>query len=488
MLHPFRKCAVRATSRSGVALFGVIVIGTALLGTIANAQNARPEAPPFDMNKLEMQTPPPQGVAIRAGRMFDARAGVNRLNQVILIQNDRITDVGPADRVKIPEGARVIDLSRATVMPGLIDRHVHLFQEQQPNDARAGFLGYHYALKNLYNGWTTLQDMGSPSTYASVELRDSINKGWVPGPRLQVAGPQLNPRGANAYPVPSVVTPFGMTPGDPIFQNTGNINSPWLARAAVRERSHYGVDWIKVYETEDFEGSGYPEPAGGGAFKPDGTMINVPSLTLEENQAIVDEAHRRGLKVACHAYGGEGLRNCLEAGVDMPMHVIVGVNNTPGLDDETIRLIKKPLPDGSQRIIMQTLWDLVGDLETRDLKGTGGKTTRFQLTELSFKRLIKEGVKEVFGSGAYTVGHGVQAFQFPIYVKWGMTPAQALQLATLNAAESLNFELGKHVGIIETGRFADLVAVSGDPLADITETQRVRFVMKGGVVYRNELK
>jgi imidazolonepropionase-like amidohydrolase len=452
------------------------------------AQGTRPEVESFDLSKVEMQPPPAEGVAIRAGRMFDARAGRNLTNQIILIKGDRIMDVGPADRVPIPQGARVIDLSQATVLPGLIDRHVHLMQEQEPNDGRSAYLGLHYALRNLYAGFTTVQDMGSPFTYAIVELRDAINKGLVPGPRLQVAGPQLNPRGATYYASPSVITPFGRGPNEGNWQLTGNVNSPWLARAAVRERSHYGVDWIKIYETEDYEGGGYPDPAGGGAFHPDGTMINVPSLTLEENQAIVDEAHRRGLKTACHAYGGEGLRNCLEAGVDMPIHVIVGVTGAPGLDDETMRLFKQPLADGTQRPVMQTLWDLVGGLEERDLKGTRGKVTRLQLTEMSFKRLVAAGVKEVFGSGAYTVGHGVQAFQFGIYVKWGMTPAQALQVATLNAAESLNFELGKQVGIIEKGRYADLAAVSGDPLADITETERVKFVMKGGIVFRDELK
>jgi imidazolonepropionase-like amidohydrolase len=330
--------------------------------------------------------------------------------------------------------------------------------------------------------------MGSSSTYATVELRDSINKGMLPGPRLQVSGPQLDPRGATYYPAPSIVTPFGTGPVNATWQNSQNVNSPWLARAAVRDHSHYGVDWIKVYDTEDYEGSGYPDPSGAGAFTPDGKMINVPSLTLEEDQAIVDEAHRRGLKVACHAYGGEGLRNCLAAGVDMPMHVIVGVTGAPGLDDETLQYFKKPLANGTMRPVMQTLWDLIGELEEKDLKVSRGKYSRFALTELSFKRLVAAGVKEVFGSGAYTVGHGVQAFQFSYYVKWGMTPAQALQMATTNAAESLNFELGKQIGTIEKGKFADLVAVSGDPLADITEMERVRFVMKGGVIYRNELK
>lgn len=435
-----------------------------------------------------MQAPPAQGVAIRAGRLFDPKSGTNLLNQVIVIQGDRIVDVGPAERVQIPAGARVIDLSRATVLPGLIDRHVHLMQDPEPNDGRAAMLGLHYALKDLHAGFTTLQDMGSAYTYATVELRDAINKGWVPGPRLQVAGPQLNPRGTTYYAAPSVVTPFGQGPGAPVWQLSQNVNSPWLARAAVREHSHYGTDWIKVYDTEDYEGGGYPQPEGAGAFTPDGKMINVPSLSLEEDQAIVDEAHRRGLKVACHAYGGEGLRNCLVAGVDLPMHVIVGVTGAAGLDDETIRLLKVPLADGTQRPVIQTLWDLMGDLEAKDRKATGGKTTRFQLTELSFKRLVAAGVTEVFGSGAYTFGHGVQAFQFGWYVKWGMSPANALRMATSNAAASLNFDLGKQVGSVEKGKFADIVAVSGDPLADITEMERIKFVMKGGVVFRNELK
>ncbi len=452
------------------------------------SQTVRPEAGPLDAARMNMQTAPAQGVAIRAGRLFDSKSGAMLKDQIVLIQGDRIAAVGPADRVQIPQGAETIDLSRATVLPGLIDRHVHLMQDQQPNDARAAYSGLNYALKDLNAGFTTLQDMGSPYTYATVELRDAIDKGLVPGPRLQVSGPQLNPRAAGYYSAPSVVTPFGQTGGPSAWQLAADVNSPWLARAAVREHSHYGVDWIKVYETEDYEGGGYPDPAGSGAFTPDGKMINVPSLTLEENQAIVDEAHRRGLRVACHAYGGEGLRNCLEAGVDMPMHVIVGVTGAQGLDDETIRLFKKPLWDGTQRPVMQTLWDLIGDLEVRDLKASGGRTTRFRLTEFSFKRLVAAGVKEVFGSGAYTGGHGVQAFQFAYYVKWGMTPAQALQMATSSAAESLNFELGKQVGSVEAGKYADLVAVSGDPLADITEMQRVKFVMKGGVVFRNEVK
>src|SRR5579859_3715746 len=265
--------------KTGFVFAALFLLAGNLIGAAAQT---RPEAPPFDAARVSMQPASPEGVAIRAGRLFDPRTGTNLSNQVILIQNDRIIDVGPADRVKIPSGARVIDLSSATVLPGLIDRHVHLMQNQEPNDARALIQGEHFALADLYAGFTTLQDMNSPFTYATVELRDAINKGLIVGPRLQVTGPGLTPRGATYYAAPSEPGTFGTVPGMPVWQNFQNINSPWLARAAVREHSHYGTDWIKIYDTEDYEGSGYPKPSGGGAFRPDGTMITVPSLTLEE--------------------------------------------------------------------------------------------------------------------------------------------------------------------------------------------------------------
>jgi len=188
-----------------------------------------------------MEAPPPQGVAVRAGRLFDPKSGANLQDQVILIKGDRITEVGPSERVMIPQGARLIDLRGATVLPGLIDRHVHLMQDQQPNDGLASFLGLHYALKDLQAGFTSLQDMGSASTYATVELRDAINKGWVPGPRLQVAGPRINPRANGYYPAPSTANQFGFGTGLPIWQLTGNVNLPWLARAAVRDQFDLGA-------------------------------------------------------------------------------------------------------------------------------------------------------------------------------------------------------------------------------------------------------
>lgn len=200
-------------------VLGIVVGVTALAGIAGGwmglwSQGTRPEAGPFNASQIMMQTEPAQGWAVRAGRLFDPKSGTNLTNQVILIKGGKITDVGSADKVQIPQGASVIDLRNATVLPGLIDRHVHLFQDPQPNDGRAFAVGLNYALKDLSAGFTTLQDMGSPYTYASVELRDAINKGLVPGPRLQVAGPQLNPRGATYYPAPGVVAPFGQAPGN----------------------------------------------------------------------------------------------------------------------------------------------------------------------------------------------------------------------------------------------------------------------------------
>ena len=455
---------------------GLLMLGVLGLAS-ASAQDARPEGRPFSGAKLDVTQPAAEGVAIRAGHMFDSNAGTMLTNQVILIQGDKITEVGPAASVRIPAGARVIDLSQATVLPGLIDRHVHCFSTGA-NQAQRVINGWNTCLADMLGGFTTVQDMGSVD-YSSVTVRDAIDKGNLMGPRMQVAGPQINPRASSYYQAPSEYAPFGE---GGLLQLQQNINSPWLARAAVREHSHYGTDWIKIYLTEDYEGSGYK-----GAFRPDGTMINVPSLTLEEVQAIVDEAHRRGLKTITHAYGGEGLRVALAANVDVPMHAAVGVTGAAGLDDETIRMFKVPLPNGKQRPVIQTLWDLIGGMEKADMAESGGKTTRFKLTELSFKKLVASGVKEMFGSGVYGNAHGWQAMQFPIYVKWGMTPAQAIQVATSWAAEGLNYDLPKYVGSIDKGKYADVIAVSGDPLADISELERVKFVMKGGAVYKNEM-
>jgi imidazolonepropionase-like amidohydrolase len=241
-----------------------------------------------------------------------------------------------------------------------------------------------------------------------------------------------------------------------------------LARAAVREAKLHGVDWIKIYTTQDFAGTMH-------MWKPDATLVNSPSLTLEEVEAIVDEAHRLGLKVACHAYGGEGMNSCLSAGVDAPNHLLE-------LDDAGIKImLQKKLP------FVPTIDDLVS-LEQADLRDTGGRNSRLKLLEQAFKRALAAGVPIVFGSGATSarIPHGKQADQFKYLTKWGMTPAQALQTAYLPAARMLNYDWENHIGTVEKGKFADLIAVSGNPLADVNEMERVNFVMKAGVISRND--
>jgi imidazolonepropionase-like amidohydrolase len=229
------------------------------------------------------------------------------------------------------------------------------------------------------------------------------------------------------------------------------------------------VDMVKIYTTQDFVGPVH-------MWKPDATLVNSPSLTFEEVQAIVDEAHRLGLKVVCHTYGGEGMASCLNAGVDAPNHLLE-------LDEAGIKvMLQKKLP------FVVTLDDLIG-LEKDDLRDTGGRNTRLRMAEQAFKRALAAGIPIVFGSGATSpaIPHGKQANQFAYYAKWGMTAAQALQSAYLPAARLLNYNWDNQIGSIEKGKFADIIAVSGNPLMDLSELEHVKFVMKGGMVVRNDI-
>jgi imidazolonepropionase-like amidohydrolase len=403
-------------------------------------------------------TPPDQVVAIRAGQMFDARTGTMVPNQVVVIRGDRITDVGPS--VQIPAGARVIDLSMATVMPGMIDTHVHVNTGGASLAMRA-ITALANAQTDLSAGFTTVLDMDSRGTFYTVELRDAINSGLVQGPRMQVVGQSLNPRATNYYNDSQSVRYYEG------FTETKNINGPWLARAAVREAKLHGVDYIKIYTTQDFAGTTH-------MWKPDATLVNSPSLTFEEVDAIVDEAHRLGLKVACHTYGGEGMDSCIKAGVDAPNHLLM-------LDDPGVKIMLE-----KKLTYVPTVDDLVA-LEEPDLKETGGRNSRLKLLEQAFRKAVAAGVQIAFGSGATSpaIPHGKQANQFAYYQKWGLTPAQSLQTAYLPAARMLNYDWEKHIGSIEKGKFADIIAVAGNPLNDLSEMERVRFVMKGGAVIRN---
>ena len=279
---------------------------------------------------------------------------------------------------------------------------------------------------------------------------------------MQVVGQSLNPRATNYYPD---IRPGRFQEG---FIEGKNINGPWLARAAVREAKLHGVDWVKIYTTQDFAGTTH-------MWKPDATLVNSPSLTFEEVEAIVDESHRLGVKVACHTYGGEGMRSCINAGVDAPNHLLE-------LDDDGVKvLLQKKLP------FVPTVDDLIS-LEQPDLKETGGKNSRLKLLEQAVRRAVAGGVPIVFGSGATSdrIPHGRQADQFAYYAKWGLGPTRALQTAYMDAARMLNYDVDRQVGSIEKGKFADIIAVSGDPIADVNEMMKVKFVMKGGVVVRND--
>jgi imidazolonepropionase-like amidohydrolase len=438
----------------------------------AQAQRGVAALPPAWVPPPAAQYPAPQIVAVRAGRLFDPTSGTMLTNQVIVIRGDRIVDVGPS--AAIPAGARTIDLSRVTVLPGLIDTHLHVMDGSPliapggpgvgPNGP--GPVGLNQPLqyrelealvnaqRDLNAGFTTVVDlMSHGGWYGTVELRDAINTGVVQGPRMQVAGPGIvNTNKANvAFPLLS-------------RQEISNLgaqiaNSPWGVREAVREQAHYGVEWIKIYSTEQY------------TLNANGTMANTPTFTLEETQAIVDEAHRKGLKVACHAYGGEGLRNCIAAGVDVPTHAV-------DLDDASLKmLVEKHLP------LTVTMFDLSME-DSQEFKRFGN--SRWRMMEKSFKKALAAGVTLPFGSGAGPFPHGTQGDQFAYLVKWGMSPLQALRAATTVAAETLGWSA--EIGTVEKGKFADLVAVAGDPLADITEMSRPVFVMKGGQIVRTDVR
>jgi imidazolonepropionase-like amidohydrolase len=448
--------------RSSLRPAGLAIIMAAASNAVVWSQAPRPPQSPY-------LAPEGNLVAVRAGRMFDAKAGTMLNNQIILVRGDRIADVGPS--VQVPPDARVIDLGAATVLPGMIDAHVHNAGRGDSADMKA-IVMVQSATRDLEAGFTTTVDMDSRGGFGTVDLRNAINEGVVKGPRMQVAGQSLNQRASAPYPNPGTYS--GFTEGK-------NINGPWLARAAVRESKLHGVDWIKIYTTQDFVGEELDE------FKPDGSLVASPSLTFEEVQAIVDEAHRMGLKVACHTYGGDGMRSCINTGVDLSMHVTELYK-----DDALVNtLVQKKLP------IMITIDDLAG-LDAGDkrllakLGVTGDKVvTRLAMAELTFRKLLKAGVPLVFGSGAVagdgTFPHGKQGDQFAWMVRWGMTPAQALQTVFIAAAGVLNYNWANRVGTLEKGKFADIIAVAGNPLTDVTEMEHVRFVMKGGVVMKNEL-
>jgi imidazolonepropionase-like amidohydrolase len=419
----------------------------------------------------EPQTPPPpplpppqartnERVAIRAGRMFDGKSDDLKSQQVILIEGTRIVQVGSASDVHIPPGTDVLDLTNATVLPGLIDGHTHIFASGPDLDEQMMKESLSYrtlealvnAQRDLYIGFTTLRDLKTlGGMYGDVDLRNAINNGLIQGPRLQVSGRGFQTTGG--------FRPKGYSRDIPLPSMLETVDSPWEARKAVREQLMNGADWIKFYAAYDF------------TFSPDGKMINLPTFTLEEVQAFVEEAHEKGHKVSCHAFGGRGLRNCLAAGVDTIEH---GVD----LSDDDIQQFK-----AKGIYLIPTLYHYQLERE-HDARKYGGHTVA-DVSEANFRRVVVAGVKVGFGTGVGPFPHGTQMKEVEYMVKFGMTPAQVLRATTIVDAQMMGWDA--NIGSIERGKFADLVAVCGDPLADITQLERVRFVMKGGQVVRHDL-
>jgi len=422
-----------------------LVIATVLLASLAFAQNSQ-SAP-----KIRY---------LRCGSLLDGKSDTPRKNVVIAIEGDKIRDVGARE----PSGSDVIDLSRETCLPGLIDTHTHVllqgditaadYDEQllkQSPEYRA-ILATVNARRALDYGFTTIRDLETEGAgYADVDLKKAINNGVIPGPRMQVATRALDVTGA--YPL------LGYAPNVPVPHGVQVVDGSDSARKAVREQIMYGADWIKVYSDRSYR------------VRDDGVLDDIPTFTLDELRAIVDEAHRERHKVASHAMALNGVHNSVEAGIDSIEHG----NYIADVDLKTMA--------AHGTFYVPTIFVGAYVAEGRAAAGAPVWVKMLAIHEDTFRRAMKAGVKIAFGTDAGGFAWTVNpAKEFAYMVKWGMTPAQAIHSATSSAAELLGWS--DQVGAIDSGKFADIVAVPGDPLSDITLLEQVDFVMKGGAVVK----
>jgi imidazolonepropionase-like amidohydrolase len=406
---------------------------------------------------------PPKRIAIRAGRLIDGKSDSAIQNAVIVIEDDKIVSVTPGGAA--PAGVETIDLSKATVMPGFADVHTHvvlngditaedydaqLLKESIPYRA---ILGARNAKIALDHGFTSIRDLETEGAmYADVDVKTAIANGEVPGPRMQVATRAMTPTG--------MYGPLGYSWELKIPQGVEYVDGVDGARKAVREQIMYGADWIKYYSDRKYH------------FESDGVLHSMVNFTDEEAKTIVDETHRLGKKVAAHCIGSDGIAAALRAGVDT-------VEHGDGLTDTEIDEIARR---GIYWVPTITVGAYVAP-------GRGGNWTKMvDLEKVAFQKALKKNVRIALGTdaGGFDWKEVNQAKEFEYYVDYGMTPIQALRTGTVVAAELLGWS--DKVGTVEAGKWADLVAVSGDPLKDITEVERVKFVMKAGVVYKNELR
>ena len=422
-------------------LIGASLIRTSLIGT-SWAQAA----------------PAAKTVVIHAGRLLDVKTGKTLSNQTIAIQGDKIASVG--SDAQVSAGAQVIDLSNATLLPGLIDAHTHITYTPNFGYSRLGVSAPRRALNGARNarvtldaGFTTIRNVGA-TDFTDVALRDAINAGDVPGPRMLVSGPALSITGGHCDE--------NLLPFEWHAQSEGAADGIEAVQHKTREIIKYGADLIKICAT--------------GGVLSHGDNPQASQYTLEEMKAIVTDAHRLGRKVAAHAHGAEGIRWASEAGVD-------SIEHGSYIDDAAIATMKK-----NGTYLVPTLYLADWFLENAEKIGTPAELIAkgrevMPAARKNVARAFAAGVKVGFGTDAAVYPHGLNAHEFAVMVKLGLTPLQAIQAATVNDADLLGWS--DKVGTIEPGKWADVVAVDGDPLADVTTLERVKFVMKGGEVVKN---
>ena len=402
-----------------------------------------------------------QSLIIKGANLLDVMTGELVKDHVVLVNDGRIARISPTRSADLPAGVDVIDLQGHTLLPGLIDMHVHLtsgggyhgYESLKLTDERRAILGVVHAETTLMAGFTTVRNVGAGS-FGDVALRDAINDGDIPGPRMLVSGPPIGITGGHCSDNNLLPPEYGIT-------GEGVADGPWAARTAVRRNIKYGADLIKTCST--------------GGVMSKGTKVGAPQYTVEELTALVDEAHSRGLKVASHAHGAEGIINALIAGADTIEHASF-------IDDEGIALSIERGAALSMDIYV-TEYILGEGASTGILEESLEKERKTGATQRSnFTKAVNAGATIVFGSDAGVYPHGQNAKQFSRMTRFGMTPLQAIQSATITAAEVLGLEYD--VGKITAGYAADFVAVKGNPLENIELLEEPAAVIKGGVRYR----
>jgi len=414
------------------------------------------------LSPIMLAQQPASRVVVRAGHVLDVKSGNTLADQAIVIEAGKIVSVGPAAGAKATAGDQVIELPHSTVLPGLIDAHTHLTANPENNGyqglrislPREALMGARNARVTLEAGFTTVRNVGADG-FSDVALRDTINAGEIPGPRMLVSGPALGITGGhcdnNLLPLEYHTTGDGVADGIAAVQHK------------VRENIKYGADLIKVCAT--------------GGVLSQGDDPQASQYTLEEMKAIVADAHRLGRKVAAHAHGAQGILWASEAGVD-------SVEHGSYIDDAAIAAMKK---NGTYLVPTLYLGDwILENLQrmhlTPMMEAKAKEVTPIARTNVA--RAFASGVKVAFGTDAAVYPHGLNAHEFAVMVKLGMTPLHAIQAATVNAADLLGWS--DKVGTLDAGKWADIVAVDSDPLQDVTALEHVKFVMKGGVVVKNE--